>query len=192
MSRTAENIAKAFLGESQARNRYSMFASIARKEGYEQIAEVFQLTADQEKEHAKQLYVYLNGMRAKGDFVELKVEAEVPVVYATTAENLRAAIAGENYEHTSMYPEFAATADEEGFKDIAARMRAISKAEEHHEERYIKLLKQVEAGTVFKKGEAIWWVCRECGYMHYGTEAPEKCPSCDHSRSFYQRKCEEY
>jgi rubrerythrin len=192
MSKTAENLAKAFIGESQARNRYSMFASVARKEGYEQIAEIFQLTADQEKEHAKQLYIYLNGMRSKGDFVELKVEAEVPVVYATTAENLRAAIAGENYEHTSMYPEFAATAENEGFKDIAVRMRAISKAEEHHEERYIKLLKVVESGSVFKKGEAIWWVCRECGYMHYGVEAPAKCPSCDHARSFYQRKCEEY
>lgn len=192
MSKTAENLAKAFLGESQARNRYSMFASVARKEGYEQIAEIFQLTADQEKEHAKQLYVYLNGMRARGDFVDLKVEAEVPVVYGSTAENLRAAIAGENYEHTSMYPEFAAVADEEGFSDIAFRMRAISKAEEHHEERYIKLLKQVEAGTVFKKGEPIWWTCRECGYIHYGTEAPAKCPSCDHPQSFYERKYEEY
>lgn len=192
MSRTAENLAKAFLGESQARNRYSFFASVARSEGYEQIAEVFQLTADQEKEHAKQLYVYLSGMKAKGLFVELKVEAEVPVVYGTTAENLRAAIAGENYEHTSMYPEFADVAEAEGFKDIAIRMRAISRAEEHHEERYTKLLKQVEDGTVFKKGEAIWWVCRECGYMHFGTEAPAKCPSCDHPRSFYQRKCEEY
>lgn len=192
MNKTAENLAKAFLGESQARNRYSMFASVARKEGYEQIAEIFQVTADQEKEHAKQLYVYLSGMKAKGDFVELKVEAEVPVVYATTAENLRAAIAGENYEHTSMYPEFAATAEAEGFKDIAVRMRAISKAEEHHEERYIKLLKAVESGTVFKKGEPIWWVCRECGYMHFGIEAPAKCPSCDHPRAFYQRKCEEF
>jgi rubrerythrin len=192
VSRTAENLAKAFLGESQARNRYSFFASVARKESFEQIAEVFQLTADQEKEHAKQLYTYLSGMKAKGDFVELKVEAEVPVVYGNTAENLRAAIAGENYEHTSMYPEFANIAEAEGFRDIAVRMRAISKAEEHHEERYIKLLKQVEDGTVFKKKEAIWWVCRECGYMHFGTEPPAKCPSCDHLRSFYQRKCEEY
>ncbi|MDW5564348.1 MAG: ferritin family protein [Methanomassiliicoccus sp.] len=192
MSKTAENLAKAFLGESQARNRYSMFASVARKEGYEQIAEIFQLTADQEKEHAKQLYIYLNGMRVKGDFVELKVPAEVPVVYATTAENLRAAIAGENYEHTSMYPEFADVADAEGFTDIARRMRAISKAEEHHEERYLKLLQAVESGSVFKKGEPIWWVCRECGYMHFGIEAPAVCPSCDHPRSFYQRKCEEY
>ena len=192
MSRTAQNLAKAFIGESQARNRYSMFASIARKEGYEQIAEVFQQTAEQERQHAKHLYTYINGMISRGEGAKVMVEAEVPVVYGTTVENLKAAIVGENYEHTTMYPEFADTADAEGFHDIARKIRAISVAEEHHEERYNKLLREVERGTFFKRGEPMWWVCRECGYMHYGVEPPETCPSCDHPQAFYQRKSEEY
>ncbi len=192
MSKTLENLAKAFIGESQARNRYSMFASVARKEGYEQIGEIFQLTADQEKEHASHLYKYLAKLKGQGMFEKIMVEAEVPVAYGKTSENLRAAIAGENYEHTIMYPEFADTADAEGYSDIATRMRAIAKAEEHHEQRYTKLLKVVESGTIFKKDQPVWWVCRECGYMHYGIEPPELCPSCDHARSFYQRMCEEY
>lgn len=192
MSKTAKNLAKAFVGESQARNRYSMFASIARKEGYEQIAEVFQLTADQEKQHAKHLYVHLDGIRPKDEVAAIMIEAEVPVAYGTTVENLKAAIAGENYEHTVMYPEFAATADAEGFYDIARKIRAISVAEEHHEERYAKLLAAVESGSFYKRGEAMWWVCRECGYMHYGQEPPEVCPSCEHPQAFYQRKAEEY
>jgi rubrerythrin len=192
MSKTVENVAKAFIGESQARNRYSMFASVARKEGYEQIGEVFQLTADQEREHASKLYKWLAQHKKKAGFDSIMVEAEMPVVFGTTVENLRAAIAGENYEHTTMYPEFATIADSEGFQDIAKRMRAISKAEEHHEQRYAKLLRALESGTFFKKEKAVWWVCRECGYMHYGVEPPEECPSCDHPRSFYQKMCEDY
>ena len=123
---------------------------------------------------------------------EIKVDAAAPIVLGSTAENLKAAIAGENYEHTKMYPEFAAVAKQEGFTDIAARLKSIAVAESHHEDRYIKLLKEVEAGTVFKKDKEVWWVCRECGYVHYGKEPPKKCPSCDHTTSFYQVKCEEY
>lgn len=123
---------------------------------------------------------------------EIKVEIAAPTVLGNTIENLKAAITGENYEHTKMYPEFADIAEKEGLPDIAARLRAIAVAEKHHEERYRKLLKEVEAGTVFKKEKAVWWVCRECGYIHFGTEPPEKCPSCGHPRSFFQVKCEEY
>jgi len=191
MNKTIENVAKAFVGESQARNRYTMYASVARKEGYEQIAEVFLTTADQERQHASQLLKWLAKVKGKGELGPIMVEAEVPVAYGKTTENLRAAIAGENYEHTSMYPEFAATADAEGHHDIADRMRAISKAEEHHEQRYMKLLNAVESGF-FKKEKAAWWVCRECGYMHFGIEPPEVCPSCDHPKAFYQKLCEEY
>ena len=190
MKKTLENLTKAFIGESQARNRYTFYAKIAKKEGYEQIAEVFLITADNEKEHAKRLFEHIQEL--KGDLGELAVEALVPVVYGDTVENLKAAIAGEHYENTEMYPGFAKTAEEEGLDKIAMRLRSISKAEEHHEERYKKLLKEVEAGTVFKKDEEVEWVCRECGYVHIGKQPPEKCPSCDHEKSFYQIKCEKY
>lgn len=194
MRRTIENLAKAFVGESQARNRYTFYAKVAKKEGFEQIAEIFLLTAENEREHASQLYKLLNELKAKSPekFGEVQVEASVPVVLGNTAENLRAAIAGENYEYTKMYPEFARVAEEEGLPQIASKLRAIAKAEEHHEERFKKLLKEVEAGTVFKKPQPVWWVCRECGYVHFGTEPPEVCPSCGHPRSYYQLKCEEY
>jgi rubrerythrin len=192
--KTIENLAKAFIGESQARNRYSFYAKIARQERYEQIAEIFLTTADNEKEHAKWLFNLIQELKSKSSEKsdEIKVEASTPTILGTTAENLKAAIAGENYENSKMYPEFAETAKKEGFSEIARRLKAISKAEEHHEERYRKLLKEVEAGTVFKKPEKVYWVCRECGYVHYGTEPPLKCPSCDHERSYYQIKCEEY
>lgn len=194
MIKTIENLAKAFIGESQARNRYSFYAKIARQERYEQIAEIFLTTADNEKEHAKWLFNLIQELKSKSSEKsdEIKVEASTPTILGTTAENLKAAIAGENYENSKMYPEFAETAKKEGFSEIARRLKAISKAEEHHEERYRKLLKEVEAGTVFKKPEKVYWVCRECGYVHYGTEPPLKCPSCDHERSYYQIKCEEY
>jgi rubrerythrin len=123
---------------------------------------------------------------------EIMVDAAAPVVYGTTKENLKAAIAGENYEHTKMYPSFAETAEKEGLTKIAARFRSIAVAEKHHEERYKKLLKEVDGGTVFKKPKETWWVCRECGYIHFGKEPPAKCPSCDHPTAFYQLKCEEY
>lgn len=192
MNKTVENLTKAFVGESIARNRYSMYASIAKKEGYEQIAEIFRLTSDQEKEHASQLYKMLVALQGENKFDSVKIETDVPILRSTTIENLKSAISGENYEHAEMYPEFAKVADEEGLPKVAARLRAIAVAEVHHEERYKKILASLETGEIFKKKEAVWWVCRECGYMHFGTEAPEICPSCDHARSYYQLKCEEY
>ena len=174
MQKTIQNLTKAFIGESQARNRYSFYAKIAKKEGYEQIAEVFLLTAEQEKEHAKRLFEHIQ---------ELKKRSK---------DNLKAAIAGENYEHTQMYPEFAKIAKKEGLLKIVTRLKAIAIAEKHHEERYKKLLKEVENKTVFKKKKAIWWACRECGYVHFGKKPPTKCPSCDHPQSYYQMKCEKY
>ncbi|MFA6251986.1 MAG: rubrerythrin family protein [Candidatus Paceibacterota bacterium] len=194
MKNTLQNLAKAFTGESQARNRYTFYAKVAKKEGYERIAEIFTLTADQEKEHAHWLMKLMVELQNKlGEQNQpLKVEADVPTVYATTVDNLKAAIAGENYEYTSMYPEFATVAEAEGLGEIADRLRAIAKAEEHHEERYKKILEQVETGKFFKKDEQITWVCRECGYQHLGFEPPIKCPSCDHEKSFYERKCEEF
>jgi len=192
MEKTLKNLAKAFIGESQARNRYTFYAKVARKEGFEQISQIFLVTADNEKEHAKRLFEHLSELADSKKLEEVNVEAATPTAYGTTVENLKAAIAGENYEHTKMYPEFAAVAEKEGLPKVAARMRAIAKAEEHHEERYMKLLKEVEAGTVFKKKEKVWWVCLECGYVHYGEEPPENCPSCNHPRSYFQLKCEEF
>jgi len=194
MKKTIENLTKAFIGESQARNRYTMYSKIAREDGFEQIAEIFLLTADNEREHAKWLFNLINELKKKEKekLDEIKVEASAPTILSKTAENLKAAIAGENYENTKMYPEFADVAEKEGFPEIAKRIRAIAMAEKHHEERYRKLLKEVEAGTVFKKDKEIWWVCRECGYVHFGKQPPEMCPSCSHAKSFYQVKSEEY
>lgn len=194
MKETLKNLTKAFIGESQARNRYTFYAKIARKEGFEQIGGIFLITAENEKEHAKRLFEHIQELKKELDenLDEIQVNAAAPTVYGTTAENLKAAIAGENYEYTKMYPEFAAVAEKEGLSKIAKRLKSIAIAEKHHEERYKKLLKEVEAGTVFKKEKEIWWVCRECGYVHFGKEPPEKCPSCDHERSFYEVKCEEY
>ena len=194
MKKTILNLTKAFIGESQARNRYTYYAKVAQKEGYEQIASVFLETADQEKTHAKRLFEHINELKrqTENSFDEIKVEAVAPTTYARTIDNLKAAIAGENYEYNKMYPEFAQVAKKEGLDKIANRLKSIAKAEEHHEERYNKLLKELEANTVFKKEKKIWWVCRECGYVYFGTEPPVKCPSCDHPRAFYQLKCEEY
>ena len=194
MKETIKNLTKAFIGESQARNRYSFYAKVAKSQGYEQIAEIFLITAEQEKEHAKQLFKHINKLKKDSgeNLEEIKVEAIAPTILGDVVENLKAAIAGENYEYTDMYPGFAKIAEEEGLSNIATRLKAIAVAEKHHEERYKKLLKEVEAGTVFKKEKEIEWTCRECGYVHFGTEAPEQCPSCDHKQSFYQVKCEEY
>ena len=194
MRNTIENLVKAFIGESQARNRYTFYAGVAKKEGFEQIAEIFLITADNEKEHAETLFELINELKKKSDesLSEIKVEVSAPTILGTTVENLKAAIAGENYEYTKMYPEFANVAEKEGLPEIAARLRAIAKAEEHHEERFKKLLKEVEASTVFKKEKEVWWVCRKCGYVHFGKEPPEKCPSCGHSKNYFQVKCEEY
>lgn len=195
MQETLRNLCKAFIGESQARNRYTFYSKIAVKEGYEQIASIFLHTAEQEKIHAKRLFEHIQELKkelSKDEQGEISVNAVCPTIYGTTSENLKSAIAGENYEHTKMYPEFADIAEQEGFSKIAARMRSIAKAEEHHEERYKKLLEQLEKQTLFKKSKKVWWMCRECGYVHYGEEPPKKCPSCDHPTAYYQLKCEEY
>jgi len=194
MKKTIENLTKAFIGESQARNRYTFYAKVAKNEGYEQIAGIFLETADQEKEHAKRLFEHINELKIESgeDLKEIEVKAAAPIIYDNTLENLKAAIAGEHYEYSEMYPEFADQAEKDGYPEIAIRLRSIAKAEEHHEERYKKLLKNVEAGTIFKKEKEVWWVCRECGYVHFGTEPPKKCPSCNHAKGFYQIKCEEY
>ena len=193
MEKTIQNLTKAFVGESQARNRYTFYAKVAMKEGYEQIGALFMETAEQEKTHAKRLFEHITDLNKKGENVEaIKVEAEAPVIYGTTIENLKTAIAGEHHETAEMYPEFAKTAEEEGLTDIANRLKAIGRAEAHHKERYQKLLKELEAGTIFKKNQEVEWMCRECGYVHTGITPPAKCPSCDHPPAFYQIKCEQY
>lgn len=194
MKKTLENLTKAFIGESQARNRYDFYAKVAKKEGFEQIAGIFLETAEQEKTHAKRLFEHIQELNEEaGEKGKTRaVEAEMPTVYATTAENLQAAIEGENHEHSQMYPEFAQVAEEEGLPKIAARLRSIAVAEKHHEDRYQKLLDQLKAGAVFQKGEEVVWICRECGYLHVGKSAPQVCPSCDHPQAFYQVQCENY
>lgn len=183
-------MSKAFIGESMARNRYTMYAKIAQKEGLEQIAAIFLETADQEREHAKWLFRHINELK-EGD-ADIEVPAGVATVLGTTAENLKAAIAGENHEHTSMYPEYAGKAKEEGQALIAARLLSIAKAEEHHEQRYQQLLEEVEAKTTHKKAEETQWVCRKCGYAHTGTDAPAKCPACGHETPYFQVRSEKY
>jgi len=195
MQQTIQNLTKAFIGESQARNRYTFYAKVAKKEGYEQISAIFIEIAGQEKTHAKRLFEHIQELKKEiGDesLSEIKVEATAPTEYGETIKNLKAAISGEHFEHTEMYPEFAKVAEEENLSDIANRLRSISKAEEHHEERYKKLLLQVEAGTAFVKEQETAWVCRECGYIYTGKEAPKKCPSCDHPQAYYQVQCENY
>lgn len=192
MKETIKNLVKSFIGESQARNRYTFYASAARKEGYEQIGAIFQLTADNEKEHAKRLYELLAELAGKEKLSEVEVESKAPIKFGKTLDNLRAAAIGEKYEWAEMYPEFAKIAKKEGLGKIATRFSAISVAEKHHEERFKKLIKEVENGAFFKKTKAVWWVCRECGYIHLGTTPPEKCPSCDHPKSFYELQNEKY
>jgi rubrerythrin len=191
--KTLENLGKAFIGESMARNRYTMYAGIAAKEGYRQISDLFIATAMNELEHAEWNMRMLNAVAAKtGSKADSAVESDVPHVMGTTAENLGAAIAGEHYETTKMYPEFADVAQKEGFADVAVRLRSIGKVEAHHESRYKMLLEQVKAGTIFKKSAKVKWVCMKCGYVHEGNEPPAKCPSCDHDRSYYMLLCEQY
>ncbi len=194
MKQTLKNLAQAFIGESQARNRYSFYAKVAKKEGFEQIAEIFLITAENEKEHAKWLFRLINQLKEKEaeELEEIKVEGVVSTIFGDTKENLRAAIAGETYEYTEMYPQFAEIAEKENFPEIARRLRSIAIAEKHHKERFEALLNELEKGTLFKKDEEVWWVCRECGYVYFGKEPPEECPSCSHPQSFYQIKCENY
>lgn len=172
-TQTEKNLRMAFSGESEARNKYIFFASKAKKEGYEQIAALFQKTADNEKEHAKLWFKELNGI---GD----------------TAENLKSAAEGENYEWTDMYAGFAETAEEEGFPELAARFRLVAEIERHHEERYRALLKNVEMAEVFAKSEVKVWECRNCGHIAVGMKAPEICPACSHPQSYFEVRAENY
>ncbi len=184
--KTLENLVKAFIGESMARNRYHFYAKVAKEEGYVFISKVFLETAENEKEHAEVLFEFIQKLR--GDIKEIEVDAKAPIVLGSTLENLKTAIEGEHYENTEMYPEFAKVAEEEGLNEIAARLRAIAKAEEHHEKRYRVLLEELEKGTYFKSDEEVEWVCLECGYVHRGREPPEKCPSCGHPKAYYVRR----
>ena len=172
-SKTEKNLMEAFAGESQARNKYTYFASVAKKEGYEQIAALFLETAENEKEHAKIHFKYLNGI-------------------SDTKANLAAAAAGENYERTDMYDRMAKEADEEGFTEIAAKFRGIGAIEKEHEARFRRLLENVENGEVFKRGSITIWKCRNCGHIVVGTEAPKVCPVCNHAQSYFEVKAENY
>jgi len=185
-TRTEKNLLTAFAGESQARNRYNYFASQAKKEGYEQIAAVFAETADNEKEHAKRFFKFLEGG-------EISITAAFPAgVIGTTAENLLEAANGEKYENSVMYPEFAKVADEEGFTEIANVFRAVIVAETQHEKNYRTLRKNVLENRVFEKEQVVIWRCRNCGYIHVGTKAPEKCPACAHPRAYFELLAENY
>ncbi len=172
-TKTEQNLRDAFAGESQARNKYTYFASVAKKEGYEQISALFLKTADNEKEHAKMWFKELAGI-------------------GSTAENLASAAAGENYEWTDMYASFAKTAEEEGFHELAAKFRLVAAIEKQHEERYRALLKNVETAAVFEKSEVKVWECRNCGHIVVGTKAPEVCPTCAHPQSYFELRAENY
>ncbi len=190
MQKTLRNLAIAFAGESMARNRYHFFSKKAKSEGYQQIAEIFIVTAENEKEHAESIWEMINQIRGTEEKINLEVEA--PLVWGSTVENLKSAIAGEKHEYSEMYPSFAKIAEEEGLPDVSARLRAIALAEKHHQDRYEKILKEVSDQTFFKKSEEVEWVCLECGYVHTGTEPPQECPSCHHDRGYFQIKCEKY
>jgi rubrerythrin len=179
-TRTEKNLMAAFAGESQARNRYTYYAGKARKEGLVQIADIFTETADQEREHAKRLFKFMTGG-------EVEITGGFPFgVIGATADNLRAGAAGENHEWTEMYPGFADTAREEGFESIADVFEAIAVAEKQHEKRYLDLAANIDAGRVFKRDEPVAWRCRNCGYVHEGREAPERCPACAHAQAHFE------
>ena len=182
-TKTAQNLMHAFAGESQARNRYTYYASIAKKEGFVQIQNIFLETANQEKEHAKRLMKIMNKELA----VEtIYTDGQFPVLMSTTAENLKAAAQGENEEYTSMYPGFAKTAREEGFEDIAVILENIAVAEKFHEARYLKLLETLNNQTTFKRETSVLWKCNNCGFIYEGLEAPERCPACDHPQAHFE------
>lgn len=185
-TRTEQNLLKSFAGESQARMRYTYYASVAKKEGYEQIAGVFQETADQEKEHAKRFFKFL-----EGGMVEITASFPAGVI-STTRDNLIEAAEGENDEWANLYPEFAKIAEEEGFTAIAAVWRNIAKVEAEHERRYRVLLARVEADKVFERDEEIDWQCRNCGYIHHGKEAPQSCPACAHPQAYFEEMKNNY
>ena len=179
-SQTEKNLLTAFAGESQARNRYTYFASQAKKEGFVQMSSIFEETANQEKEHAKRLFKFLEGG-------EVEISAAFPAgVIDSTLENLKASAAGENYEHTEMYPGFAKVAKEEGLEEIAGVFLSIAVAEKQHEKRYLDLAANIEADRVFKRDKSEVWRCRNCGYLHTGKEAPEICPACEHPQAHFE------
>lgn len=185
-TRTEQNLLKAFAGESQARTRYTFFASVAKKEGFEQIAAIFTETAEQEKEHAKKFFRFL-----EGGMVEITASYPAGTI-GTTAENLLAAAEGELEEWGELYPDFAKVADEEGFPQIAATFRMIANVEVQHEKRYRRLYRRVVDGTVFKREEETEWQCRNCGYVHKGTQAPAVCPVCQHPQAFFEQEKQNY
>ncbi|NDL67382.1 rubrerythrin [Anaerotalea alkaliphila] len=191
-TKTAENLLKAFAGESQARNRYTFYASVADKEGYKQIRNLFLETADNEKEHAKRFYNLLREGLAGELPMAVEIQAAYPVAQGCTYDNLMAAAAGENEEWTELYPAFAMVADEEGFKEVGAAFRMIAKVEEKHEARYKKLAANVDQGKVFQKDAPVLWKCGNCGYIMEGVLAPEKCPACVHPQSHFEVFCETY
>lgn len=183
---TEKNLLASFAGESQARNRYAYFSSQAKKEGFEQISFIFADTAENEKEHAKRFFKFLEGG-------EVEITASYPAgIIGKTAENLKAAADGENLEHTVLYPEAAKIAQDEGFDEIAEVFLEIAKVEKEHEKRYRMLLKNVESGTVFKRPSAVKWRCRNCGYVHEAAEAPNECPACAHPQAYYEILAENY
>jgi rubrerythrin len=185
-TKTEKNLLTAFAGESQARNRYTYFAGVAKKEGFEQISALFLETADNEREHAKRFFKFLEGG-------EVEIVAAYPAgTIGTTADNLAASAGGELMEWGTIYPDFAKVADEEGFPKIADVFRKIASVEKHHEERYRTLLANVQGGTVFRKAAKVTWICRNCGYLHEGSEAPACCPACDHPQALYQILAEKY
>jgi rubrerythrin len=185
-SKTEENLLKSFAGESQARTRYTFFASAAKKEGYEQISAIFTETAGNEKEHAELFFKFLEGGMTE-------ITASYPAgVIGTTAENLKEAADGEKLEWGTLYPDFAEVAEKEGFPEIANTFRMVAQVEKQHERRYRKLLANVKQGKVFKKDKVIKWKCRNCGHVYEGSEAPERCPVCDHARSYFEVWCENY
>ncbi len=185
-TKTEKNLLAAFAGESQARTRYTFFASAAKKEGYEQISAIFTETAENEKEHAKRFFSYLEG----GD---VEITATFPAgVIGKTADNLRAAAGGENHEHTVLYPQAAKVAEEEGFPDIAFLFRKVASVEMHHEKRYLELMKNILDKKVFKKDTKVQWKCRNCGYIHEGAEAPETCPTCAHPKAYFELLCDNF
>jgi rubrerythrin len=185
-SQTEKNLLASFAGESQARNRYTFFASVAKKAGFEQIAAIFRETADNEKEHAERFFEFLEGG-------ELEIIASYPAgEIQDTSANLEASAAGENLEWTKLYKEAEETARDEGFEEIATVFKEIGEVEEEHEKRYRKLLKNIKEGIVFKRDTVVKWKCRNCGYVHEGKEAPEECPACAHEQKYYELLCENY
>lgn len=189
-TKTSENLMKAFAGESQARNRYTYYSSVAKKEGYIQISNLFSETADNEKEHAKRFFKFLNDESLIGETIE--ITASFPVMLSTTKENLLSAAKGEHEEWSDLYPSFADVAEEEGFKAIALVFRNIAEVEKKHEDRYKKLLENINKDEVFKKSSSVLWKCINCGYIYEGEEVPELCPACAHPKGYFELFCENY